>query len=89
LTAITDQFTGQLRREPDGELVGERWTEHRDIRVIEVRRVGDRQWLHVEVMSHNICDSNINVEPKPIAKGWMPAHSDTGEPTVWFSARGC
>ena len=33
--------------------------------------------------------ANINVEPRAIAKGWMPAHSDTGEPTVWFSARGC
>jgi hypothetical protein len=89
LTAITNQFTGRLRREPGGELVGEQWTQYRDIRVLEVRRVGDRQWLHVEVMSHNICDANINVEPKAIAQGWMPAHSDTGEPTVWFSARGC
>ncbi len=89
LTAITDQFTGRLRSEPGGELIGERWTEHQDIRVIEVRRVGDRQWIHVEVMSHNICDGNINVEPRAIGKGWMPAHSETGEPTVWFSARGC
>lgn len=89
LTAITDQFTGRLRREPGGELVGERWTQHQDVRVVEVRRVGEGQWLHVEVMSHNICDANINVEPKAIARGWLPAHSDTGEPTVWFSARGC
>ena len=89
LTAITDQFTGRLRREPGGEMIGERWTEYQDVRVLEVRRVSDRQWLHVEVMSHNICDANINVEPRAIAKGWMPAHSDTGEPTVWFSARGC
>lgn len=89
LTAMTDQFTGRLRREPDGELVGERWEPHQDVRVIDIRRVGDRQWLHVEVMTHNICDANINVEPRAIARGWMPAHSDAGEPTVWFAARGC
>ncbi len=89
LTAITDQFTGRLRHEPGGELTGERWTQHQDIRVLEVRRVADRQWINVEVMSHSPCDANINREPIVIGKGWMPAHSDTGEPTVWFSARGC
>ncbi len=36
LTAITDQFSGQLRREPGGELIGERWKEYQDVRVIEV-----------------------------------------------------
>ena len=59
------------------------------MRVIEVRQVSGRQWLHIEVLSHSPCDSNINIDPKAIAKGWLPAHSESGEPTVWFSARGC
>lgn len=89
LTAITDQFTGRLRREPGGGLIGERLPEYQDVRVIEVRRVGGRQWIHVEVLSHSPCDANIDREPFAIGKGWMPAHSDSGEPTVWFFSRGC
>jgi hypothetical protein len=89
LTAITDQFTGQLQREPGGELTGERWKPYEPVRVLEVRQVGDRQWLHVEVLSHSPCDGNILIDPKAIASGWLPAHSASGEPTVWFYARGC
>ena len=89
LTAITEQFTGQLAREPGGGLSGERWKPYQDVRVIEVRQVGNRQWLHVEVLSHSPCDGNVNIDPKPIARGWLPAHDERGEPTVWFSARGC
>lgn len=40
------------------------------------------------VMTHSICES-IKEEPKVAAEGWLPAHSPTGEPSVWFYSRGC
>jgi hypothetical protein len=43
--------------------------------------------VHLEVMSHSICRSAE--QPAVVGNGWMPAHSSTGEPTVWFFSRGC
>jgi hypothetical protein len=57
------------------------------VRVVEFRRVDDRLWVRVEVLSHSICESTQ--EPAITARGWMRAHAPSGEPTIWFYSRGC
>ena len=57
------------------------------VRVREFRRVNNRLWLRVEVLSHSFCEGGAM--PKVTARGWLPAHDASGEPTVWFPSRGC
>lgn len=89
LTSITGHFTGRLRNSPGGTLVGERFTDNQSVRVLEIRQAGDAQWIHVEVLDYSPCTVPVGKEPQVIGRGWLPAHADTGEPTVWFSSRGC
>jgi hypothetical protein len=80
-TAVTDQ--GERER-----LANESWgVEYDSLRVIGFRRVGDQLWIHVELLTHSFCESAQ--EPVVTARGWIPAHDTSGEPTVWFSSRGC
>jgi hypothetical protein len=57
------------------------------VRVREFRRMNNRLWLRVEVLSHSFCEGGAM--PKVTARGWLPAHDPSGEPTVWFPSRGC
>ena len=57
------------------------------VRVREFRTVNNRLWVHVEVLSHSLCEGDAM--PKVIAQGWLAAHDASGEPTVWFPSRGC
>jgi hypothetical protein len=69
-------------------LAEEAWgREHDDVRVVSVRQIAGAYWLEIEVVSHSICTSR---EPPTVeARGWIPAHAPSGEPTIWFAARGC
>lgn len=89
LTAITEHFTGRLRNAPGGTVTGDRYTNNRSVRVLEVRQVGAAQWINVEVLDYSPCTVPVGREPQVMARGWMPAHAESGEPTVWFSSRGC
>lgn len=92
VTFFTDAFNGELRRAP-GLTVANRPSAAgkpgQPVRVIESRRVGERLWLHVEVFNHSLCDAGAAGPPETIARGWLLAHGDDGEPAVWFSSRGC
>ena len=59
----------------------------RHVKVLESRAVGEQLWLRVAVQSHSVCEGLE--EPTTLAEGWVPAHSASGEPTVWFYSRGC
>jgi hypothetical protein len=61
----------------------EQWT----VRVVGLRRIADRLWVDVEVLSHSICGSTE--EPTVRARGWMSAHAPSGAPAIWFHSRGC
>ena len=92
VTFFTAAFNGELRRAP-GLTVANRpiatGMPGQPLRVIESRRVGDRLWLHVEVFNHSLCDAGAKGPPETIARGWLLAHGEDGEPAVWFSSRGC
>jgi hypothetical protein len=57
-------------------------------RVVGYGEIDGRLWLDVELWSHSICE-RAGEEPTFKARGWMPAHAASGEPAIWFSARGC
>jgi hypothetical protein len=58
-----------------------------DARVTKLQTVDGKLWVEIEVISHSFCESD---KPPTIkARGWIPAHDETGAPTVWFPSRGC
>jgi hypothetical protein len=79
------EVAGEAERE---RLAEEAWgREHRDVRVVGFRDVVGVLWLEIESLSHTSCTSS---EPPTVkARGWIPAHAPSREPTVWFAARGC
>jgi hypothetical protein len=90
LTYLTDASDGVLASSPgvEGrEALRERVVSGRPVRVVEFRQVDGRLWVHIDVMSHSICESAV--DPSVTARGWLPAHAASGEPTVWFFSRGC
>lgn len=92
VTFFTEKFSGELRAAPGLSVSNKVLSQAKPAqpaRVIETRRVADRLWLHVEVFNHSLCDAAAQGPPESIARGWLPAHADDGEPTVWFASRGC
>jgi hypothetical protein len=53
--------------------------------VLEIRG----EWVRVEVLSNSACTAANDGPPEVVATGWLPLHDAKGEPTVWFSSRGC
>lgn len=62
-------------------------TEGRSVRLLDTKSVGGDLWLKLAVHGQSPCESAD--EPKSVAEGWLPAHTATGEPIVWFYSRGC
>ena len=80
----------ELKNDAERErLAEEAWgREQFSARVAGYKEVNGRLWLDVELLSHSICE-RAGEEPAFKARGWMPAHAASGEPAIWFSARGC
>ena len=91
VTAITNAFSGQLVTAPGraADATSPRVAARQPARVIEIRNVFGRSWAHVEVMNHSVCSAAENGPPDVVGTGWMPLHASDGEPTIWFSSRGC
>lgn len=89
LTALTDAHSGPLREGPDGPIVAPKSVlPGAPVRVLEFRQRDGQTWLHVAIMSHSVCEFSAG-PPEVVSLGWLPAHAPSGEPTVWFSSRGC
>ena len=91
VTVVNAPFTGQLATAPGtpAGATAPRVVPAQAVRVIEIRTVRDQSWVHVEVMSHSLCDAGRAGPPETVATGWLPLHAPSGEPTIWFSSRGC
>jgi hypothetical protein len=91
VTAINTGYTGRLvvapGRQPDASSA--RVIATQPVRVIEIRNVFGQAWVEVEVFDHSICNAAIDGPPETVARGWLPMHTPKGEPTIWFSSRGC
>jgi hypothetical protein len=91
VTAITEAFSGPLVAAPGrpADSTSPLVKPSQPARVIEIRNVFGESWAHVEVMNHSICSAAENGPPDVVGTGWMRLHALDGEPTIWFSSRGC
>ena len=87
VTAINRSFTGRLSSTPSTTTgpIMPRVVPSQPVRVLEIRG----EWVRVEVLSNSVCTAANNGPPEVVATGWLPLHDRDGEPTVWFSSRGC
>ena len=91
VTAISKSFSGRLISGP-GSTSGPilpRVGPNQPVRVVEIRDSLGRAWVQLEVLSNSACTAGKDGPPEVIATGWLPLHDADGEPTVWFSSRGC
>jgi len=91
VTEISKSFTGRLTNAPgvtNGPIMM-RVAPNQPVHVIEIRESGGRPWVHIEVLSNSACTAGNDGPPEVISNGWLPLHDQKGEPTVWFSSRGC
>jgi hypothetical protein len=93
-TALTELWDRYLAGSPGANLVRVPGDPRRrfigyltPVVVIAFDLIGEQQWIQVELLSHSICESSE--EPTVTGRGWMLAHAPSGEPTIWFSSRGC
>ena len=87
VTSIARSFTGRLSSTPSAAPgpIMPRVVAGQSVRVIESRG----SWIQVEVLSNSACTAADDGPPEVVATGWLPLHDSEGEPTVWFSSRGC
>jgi hypothetical protein len=87
VTAINKSFTARLVSTPGmlGGPILPRVSPGQPVRVAEVRD----EWVKVEVLNNSVCTAADNGPPEVIATGWLPLHDADGEPSIWFSSRGC
>jgi len=87
VTAINKSFTARLASTPGmlGGPILPRVVPEQPVRVAEVRD----EWVKVEVLNNSVCSAANNGPPEVIATGWLPLHDANGEPSIWFSSRGC
>ena len=87
VTAINQSFTGRLSSAPSATTgpIMPRVVPSQPVRVAEIRG----EWVRVEVLSNSACTAANDGPPEVVATGWLPLHDRDGDPTVWFSSRGC
>jgi len=91
VTGINESFSGRLSNAPgvtNGPIMM-RVAPNQPVRVVEIRESSGRPWVRVEVLSNSACTAANDGPPQVISQGWLPLHDQKGEPTVWFSSRGC
>jgi hypothetical protein len=91
VTSVRDSFKGRLVVAPGrvAEASSPAVAGGQSARVIEIRNVLGESWVQVEIASHSLCVAAEKGPPDVIGQGWMPLYDGRGEPTIWFSSRGC
>ena len=87
LTGI-HKFTGRLLSTPSASARGPIMPTVKPAQPVHVLELRG-EWVRVEVMSSSPCTAANDGPPEVIATGWLPLYGADGEPTVWFSSRGC
>lgn len=87
LTEI-NSFTGRLLSSPNAAARGPIMPAVKPQQPVIVREVRG-EWVYLDLMSSSPCTAGNEGPPEVVATGWLPLHKADGEPTVWFSSRGC
>ena len=62
-------------------------TTERSIEVIQIKKVNNKPWVQIKLMSNNPCmDAGT---PKAIAEGWIPFYAKDDSITILSATRGC
>jgi hypothetical protein len=93
LTYLTDQWNRLMYDSPGSRRAREARSASRapsanpeiPYRTIGHTFVGERLWLHVELLDQ-VCRAE---EPRVLDSGWVPAQSPIGSQWAWFWSRGC
>jgi hypothetical protein len=89
LTYLTEAWDGRLA--PSAGAPGrparvEARSSQPSVRVIRSQQFRGELWFDLEVIT-SPCGEDPNV--KALDRGWVPAHTKSGEPVIWFYSRGC
>jgi hypothetical protein len=90
LAYLTADWDGRLASAPDAPLLSPMLggpIDGRPVTVRDVRQLGGVTWVRVDVLVRSACEDGGT--PAVVASGWLPLHTATGAPTVWFHSRGC
>jgi hypothetical protein len=87
VTSINKSFSSRLVSAPGmvGGPILPQVMPSQPVRVAEIRD----EWVKVELLNNSVCTAADNGPPEVIATGWLPLHDANGEPSIWFSSRGC
>jgi hypothetical protein len=88
LTYLTETWDGQLAPSAGGAgrpARVEARSSQPSVRVIRSQQLRGELWFDLEVISSPCEDPDV----KALDRGWVPAHSMSGEPVIWFYSRGC
>src|SRR5262245_52378955 len=55
------------------------------VRVVRSQQLRGELWFELEVITSPCEDPNATA----LDRGWVPAHTASGEPVIWFYSRGC
>jgi len=88
LTYLTESWDGRLA--PSAGAQGrqarrEARSSQPSVRVIRSQQLRGELWFDLEVITSPCEDPDV----KTLDRGWVPAHTASGEPVMWFYARGC
>jgi hypothetical protein len=88
LTYLTDAWDGRLAASAGapGRLARGATSSQPSVRVIRSQQFRGELWFDVEVTTSPCSEDPI---VKTLDRGWVPAHTTSGEPVIWFSSRGC
>jgi hypothetical protein len=56
------------------------------VETLESRKIDGELWFRIDLLQESMCSGS---EPQAFASGWVPAHSPSGQATIWFWSRGC
>jgi hypothetical protein len=89
LTYLTEAWGGRLAPSagaPSRPARVETRSSQPSVRVIRSQQLRGDLWFDLEVIT-SPCGEDPNV--KVLDRGWVPAHTTSGEPVIWFYSRGC
>lgn len=85
LAFATDAWEGELCAGPGDACDAEAAEPGAPLRVLSFAELDGQAWIEIEFTTPPCGEEPV----QPLRRGWLRAHADDGQPTVWFHPRGC